>query len=92
MFAAALWHLLGALLTADGSPAGLLAGAAVAGLALLLVAAVAGRALLHRGAGLPRPWSRLGRHLRGAPVPRYRDPDAAGRSRPRAPAAVPTTA
>jgi hypothetical protein len=90
MLWAALWHVLGVLLTGDTSPAGLLAGAAA--LALLLVAAVAVRALLHRRAGLPRPWARLGRRLRGAAVPRYRDPDAAGRSRPRAPTAVPTTA
>jgi hypothetical protein len=82
----ALWHLLGA----DVGPAGLLLSAATCAI-LLLAATVAVRALLVRTPqrGVPAVATADARPL---VVPRHRDPDAAGRSRPRAPAGVPTAA
>jgi hypothetical protein len=78
----ALGYLL-SLLT-DVGPAGLLAGSAV-GVLLLVVAArvllggrpAAARPLVTRGA--------LRDRARRVGVPRHRDPDASGRTRPRAP-------
>ncbi|GAA0798167.1 DUF6412 domain-containing protein [Spirilliplanes yamanashiensis] len=86
MLVAVLW--LGAFVggLADVSPAAVLTGALV-----LLVAAVAARAVLRAAAGGARPWVAARHRQRAAGVPRHRDPDAAGRSRPRAPAAVPAT-
>jgi hypothetical protein len=86
---AALWHVLGVLV--DAGPAGLLAGtAAVAG--TLLVAALAALVLLRRALAGRRVQALTGRALRERSgrigVPRHRDPDAAGRPRPRAPSAV----
>jgi hypothetical protein len=83
----ALWHLLGVL--TDVGPVGLVAGAgALAG--VVLTAMLAARALRRRMA--VRPGSRItGQVLRERAsrtgVPRHRDPDAAGRARPRAPSA-----
>ncbi len=83
----ALWHLLGVL--AEVGPASLLAGTAAAG--LLLAAALALRVLVRclvAGPG-PRITRRILRDRAGCPgVPRHRDPDARGHSRPRAPTAA----
>jgi len=80
----ALWHLLGVL--TEVGPAGLLAGTAAAA-GLLLAAALALR-ILRRA----RPRSFRGRPAAAvaapAVVPRHRDPDARGHSRPRAPTAA----
>ena len=92
MWLGALWHLLGVL--TDVGPTGLLAGTAAAA-GLLLAAVLAVRVLLRRvgAASGPRATRRALReraHRTG--VPRHRDPDASGRSRPRAPTAVPAAA
>jgi hypothetical protein len=87
-----LWHLIGLL--ADAGPTGLLAGStAVTG--LLLLALLAARVLVGGATSGTDPLTvRQGlRELaRRTGVPRHRDPDAAGRSRPRAPTAAPTAA
>lgn len=77
-------------LLGDIGPAGLLAGTAAA-LGVLLVAVLAARVLARRT--VPRGVAgQRGRTLRAetrhAGIPRYADPDAPGRSRPRAPCAV----
>lgn len=83
----ALWRVLGVL--SEVGPYGLLVGTAMAA-GLLVAAFVAARVLRQAVAGRPGPIT--GRVLRQradrAGVPRDRDPDAAGRPRPRAPAAV----
>ena len=80
----ALWHLLGVL--TEVGPAGLLAGTAAAA-GLLLAAALAVRVLRRA-----RPLTFRRRLAAGvaapAVVPRHRDPDARGHSRPRAPTAA----
>jgi hypothetical protein len=80
-----LWHLVGVL--TDAGPGGLLVGAAVA-TGLLLIAILAASILLRRvgaGSGV-RVTRRVLRERTGrAGIPRHRDPDAAGQSRPRAP-------
>lgn len=87
---AALWHVLG---SAPQRPGELLAGTAAA-VALLLAAAVAAR-LSARTLPTPAvaPAGRPGREraLRTG-TPRYTDPDAPGRPRPRAPSAAPVAA
>ena len=86
------WHLLGAFL-ADGTPStsllagGLVAGAAVVGV-VLVAAAFAARIVLFRAHPAPYRGAALVDRSRVAGVPRQRDPDAAGRSRPRAPGVV----
>ncbi|MFC7483518.1 DUF6412 domain-containing protein [Luedemannella flava] len=98
-WAEAFWHLVGVLvkLASDGTgrsladlgSAGLLAGSAAA---VLLVALLVTRATVG-GAGAPivRPFATrrvLRDRDRRVGVPRHRDPDASGRSRPRAPTAA----
>ena len=88
----ALWHLLGVL--TEVGPAGLLAGTAAAA-GLLLAAALAVRVLIRGVVAGPalRITRRLLREQAGRTgVPRHRDPDARGRSRPRAPTATPAAA
>ena len=83
----AVWHL-GALATLD-RPGALLAGTAAA-VALLLAAALAVR-VATRPAGAGGPLARGGAPREWAPrdgTPRYTDPDAPGRARPRAPCAA----
>ena len=81
----AFWHL-GSVLTEAG-PTGLLAGAGVAAGVLLGVVITAGVLLGRRPATLgPSVTRRVMRERAGrAGVPRHRDPDAAGRVRPRGP-------
>jgi hypothetical protein len=84
----ALWHVVGVL--TEFGPTGLFAGTgAVAGVVLLavLAARVPQRSqILVRALGVT---CRVLRERAGrAGVPRHRDPDASGRSRPRAPTAV----
>ncbi|WP_309238288.1 DUF6412 domain-containing protein [Actinoplanes aureus] len=85
----ALWRLVGVLLTESG-PTGLLLGAgAVAG--VLLVTALTASMLLGgrftaTEPGTSRHWLR--ERARRTGVPRHRDPDAAGRTRPRGPTAA----
>ncbi|MGS2619052.1 DUF6412 domain-containing protein [Micromonospora sp. LZ34] len=83
-----LWHLAGVL--TDAGPAGLLVGtAAVTG--VLLTAVLAASILLRRvgaGPGLRVTRRILRERTRRAGIPRHRDPDAAGQSRPRAPTAA----
>jgi Family of unknown function (DUF6412) len=84
----ALWQVLGVL--AEVGPAGLLAGTAAVASALL-VAALAALIVLRRALAGPGPAVAC-RALRDRAnrigVPRHRDPDAAGRPRPRAPSAA----
>jgi hypothetical protein len=92
VWVAALWQLASVL--TDLGPTGLLAGAA-AGAAVLIAAVLAVRLLFHRPASRPGPrlTSRALRERVGLTgVPRHRDPDASGRSRPRAPTAAPAAA
>jgi hypothetical protein len=87
----ALWYVVGLL--ADVGPGGLLAGSAAAG--VLLVAVLAARALLVGAVDRPdRATTHQGlrERARTVRVPRHRDPDAAGRSRPRAPTTAPAAA
>jgi hypothetical protein len=80
-----LWHLLG-LLT-DVGPSGLLAGTAAA-TGVLLAVMIAASALPRHVAAYAGPLvtRRILREQAGRTgMPRHRDPDAAGRSRPRAP-------
>lgn len=87
-----LWHLIGML--ADVAPSGLMAGSA-AMVGLLFITVLAARVLIGEvaegcdpraiGQGLRERARRMG-------VPRHRDPDACGRSRPRAPTTVPAAA
>ncbi|GAA5047047.1 hypothetical protein HNP84_000446 [Thermocatellispora tengchongensis] len=76
---------------AAGDPRGMLAGAAVAGLSVLLLAWAA-RAL--RAEPRADPWTPLSARdrARRTTFVRQRDPDAAGRPRPRAPSAGPAPA
>jgi hypothetical protein len=81
----ALWHFVGVL--TDVGPSGLLVGTAAA-TGVLLTAIVAASVLLRRV--VAAPGSRVTRrvlreHAGRTGVPRQRDPDASGRSRPRAP-------
>jgi len=77
----AFWHVVSVL--AEVGPAAVLAGA----VALLLAARLRPRpAPLPRGPRVTR--GALRERSGRAGVPRHRDPDAAGRSRPRAPSAV----
>ncbi|MFI5493897.1 DUF6412 domain-containing protein [Actinoplanes sp. NPDC051859] len=81
----ALWRLVGAL--TDAGPTGLLLGTgAIAGL-LLIVAVSAVVALSRRPAqaGVQNLRRALREWAGRAGVPRHRDPDAAGRTRPRGP-------
>ncbi len=83
-----LWHLVG-LLTEVG-PGGLLAGTAAA-TGVLLAVMFAASALPRHVTGDTRPLVTrriLREHARRTGMPRHRDPDAAGRSRPRAPTAA----
>nr|WP_231935249.1 DUF6412 domain-containing protein [Micromonospora viridifaciens] len=80
-----LWHFVG-LLT-DVGPTGLLVGTAAA-TGVLLAAIPAASILLRRVVADPGPrvTRRILRECAGRTgTPRHRDPDAAGRSRPRAP-------
>jgi hypothetical protein len=77
MWLAALWHLVGAL--TDAGPAAFVT-------ALVVLATVAAVALLVRTPALtPVATASLLRHAARAGVPRHRDPDAPGRTRPRGP-------
>jgi hypothetical protein len=80
----ALWRLVG-LLTDAGPTAMILGAASVAGV-LLLTALAAGALLNFRAVAHP-PASRsaMRDRARRAGVPRHRDPDAPGRTRPRGP-------
>ncbi len=84
----ALWHLVGVL--TDVGPTGLLVGTAAA-TGVLLTAMLAASVLVRRlvaGNGL-RVTRRVMRERAGRTgIPRHRDPDAAGQSRPRAPTAA----
>jgi hypothetical protein len=86
---APLLSLVLMVLGAGGDPRGVLAGVAVAGLSAILLA-WATRALRLR----PRsdPWSPPSGRAPYAAFVRQRDPDAAGRPRPRAPSASPAPA
>lgn len=80
----AIWCLVGVL--TDAGPSGL------AGL-LLLAALAAGLMLLFRGGSAPRVSGvALRTRSERAGVPRHRDPDAPGRTRPRGPTARPLAA
>jgi hypothetical protein len=89
----ALWRLFGApgLATLhEVGPAGLLAGTAAA-IGVLLIAVLAVRLLTRRA--VPGRVARLRARIlreqaRRTGIPRYADPDAPGRSRPRAPCAA----
>jgi hypothetical protein len=81
----ALWHLVGVLI--DVGPTGLLVGTAAA-TGVLLTAMLAASVLLRRVVADPCPRVTrrvLRQHAGRTGIPRHRDPDAAGRSRPRAP-------
>ena len=86
----AIWCMVSVL--TDAGPSGLALSAAAG---VLLIAAVAAGVLLLRGATADRP-AGAGRSLRSraerAGVPRHRDPDAPGRTRPRGPTARPLAA
>ncbi|SNY74735.1 DUF6412 domain-containing protein [Paractinoplanes atraurantiacus] len=78
IWSVALWHLIGAL--TDVSPAGLVVGA----LLVAVLAAVA--AATHRSpVGAPQVTPGVLRQRAARILPRHRDPDAAGRTRPRGP-------
>ncbi|GLY05731.1 MULTISPECIES: DUF6412 domain-containing protein [Actinoplanes] len=84
-----IWYLVSAL--TESGPSGLATGA-MAG--VLLIAALAAPLLLH---GIAVDQTSLnGRALRGRAertgVPRHRDPDAPGRTRPRGPTRLPSAA
>ncbi|GAA5178974.1 hypothetical protein GCM10023322_07490 [Rugosimonospora acidiphila] len=84
----ALWHVVGVLI--DVGPSGLLVGTAAA-TGILLTAMLAASILLRRvvADSCPGVTRRvLRQHAQRTGIPRHRDPDAAGRSRPRAPTAV----
>jgi hypothetical protein len=82
----ALWWLVSVLTDAGPSAlAGVLVVAALAAVVLLLVRAVAGDDPATTGLALRRRSDKTG-------VPRYRDPDAPGRTRPRGPTARPLAA
>lgn len=88
----AFWHLVSVL--TEAGPTGLIVGAgAVAG--VLLIAVLTAGVLLGRRAAAPDPrvtrrvlQDRAGR----SGVPRHRDPDAPGRTRPRGPTGAPAVA
>jgi hypothetical protein len=82
IWSAALWQLAGAL--TDVSPAGLLVAALLAGL-LVAVATVGRRAPL----GGPQITTGGLRQRAALILPRHRDPDAPGRTRPRGPTRPP---
>lgn len=88
----AFWRLVGVL--TEAGPSGLLLGAgAIAG--VLLMAVLAATVLLgHRAASAPGGLSRqaLRERARRTGVPRHRDPDAPGRTRPRGPTRLPVAA
>ncbi|GIH11960.1 DUF6412 domain-containing protein [Rugosimonospora africana] len=77
-------------LLGDVGPAGLLAGTAAA-IGVLLVAVLAARLLARRAIPGGVAWRRariLRQEAHRTGIPRYADPDAPGRSRPRAPCAA----
>ena len=80
-----LWHLVGVL--TDAGPAGLLAGTAAAtGVLLTVMLAASVRLRRIEAEPGPRVTRRILRERAGMTgTPRHRDPDAAGRTRPRAP-------
>ncbi|MEV4352067.1 DUF6412 domain-containing protein [Actinoplanes sp. NPDC049596] len=80
IWSVALWHLIGAL--TDVGPAGLVVGALL--VAVLAAVAVAGRRVPVGGA---RITPGVLRQRAARILPRHRDPDAAGRTRPRGPTA-----
>jgi Family of unknown function (DUF6412) len=83
-----LWHLVGVL--TDMGSGGLLAGTAAA-TGVLLTVMLAASALPRHVAADTRPLVTcriLREHAGRTGIPRHRDPDAAGRSRPRAPTAA----
>ncbi|MFF5083466.1 DUF6412 domain-containing protein [Actinoplanes sp. NPDC000266] len=78
IWSVALWHLIGAL--TDVSPAGLVVGA----LLVAVLAAVA--AATHRSpTSAPQVTPGVLRQRAARILPRHRDPDAPGRTRPRGP-------
>ena len=81
MWWGALWHLLG--LVAEAGPAGALAGV------LVIAVLAAGVLVTHRTAAAPGVAGLVLRtRAERAGVPRHRDPDAPGRTRPRGPTAT----
>lgn len=88
----ALWRLVGVL--TDAGPTALLFGAgAIAG--VLLLAVLTATVLLgHRAAAAPSGLDRAAQRERArrTGVPRHRDPDAPGRTRPRGPTRLPVAA
>ena len=84
----ALWYVVGLL--AELGPGALVAGSAAAA-GVLIVAVLAARALLVgpvARSDVTATRQSLRERARQVRVPRHRDPDAAGRSRPRAPTAA----
>ncbi|TCB98533.1 hypothetical protein E0H26_09195 [Micromonospora zingiberis] len=83
-----LWYLVGVL--ADAGATGMFSGTAAA-TGVLLTVVLAASNLLYRVVTAPelRVTRRMMRERSGRTgVPRHRDPDAAGRARPRAPTAT----
>ncbi|MGC5028747.1 DUF6412 domain-containing protein [Micromonospora sp. DT229] len=89
---AMLWYLVGVL--ADAGAGGMVTGTAAATGALLAVVLTAVNLLLRvvTPADLRVTGRMMRERCRRTGVPRHRDPDAAGRSRPRAPTATPAVA
>lgn len=87
-----LWHFVGVL--TDVGPAGVLVGTAAA-TGVLLAVVLAASIPLRQVVADPdlQVTRRILRERTGRTgIPRHRDPDAAGRSRPRAPTAAPAAA
>ena len=88
LWSVALWHLVSLLTGAGPADLGLGAGAAAAALLIAVLAAgiLTGRRVTAADARVPG----VGLHARAerTGVPRHRDPDAAGRTRPRGPTAA----
>jgi hypothetical protein len=87
-----VWHLVGLL--GDVGPGGLVVGTAAA-TGVLLAAMVAATLVVRpvvADTAPPVTHRVLRENARRTGVPRHRDPDAAGRSRPRAPTAAPAAA
>ncbi|WP_242625079.1 DUF6412 domain-containing protein [Krasilnikovia cinnamomea] len=85
----AFWQVVSVL--TDAGPTGLLAGTGAVASVLLIVALAAGVLLSRRAASAnPGITHRALRERAGRTgVPRHRDPDAAGRTRPRGPTGAP---